>query len=163
MSSVSRSAADPLARIALGTRLTVGAALPLLGGLALWALKPLDTSVVEPAPQGEEGPAVDVLAEGIDPAVFDARLWNPAAGAAVASAEVAPTLAAAPLRLQLVGVIEENGQLVAALYDPDKDELRLVRDGMSIGQERVTGITLAGVTLTDALGTRELKLRKEKE
>src|SRR5262249_7564956 len=100
---------------------------------------------------------------GIDPAAFDARLWNPAAGAVVASAEAAPTLAAAPLRLQLVGVIEENGQLTAALYDPDKDELRLVRDGMSIGQQRVTGITLAVVTPADGLGTGELKLEKGKE
>lgn len=97
----------------------------------------------------------------LDLSVFTAKLWNPpppATQVTEVAAQPAPSVPREPLNLQLIGITEDNGRRIAALYDPRTDSLHLVGDGQTIGRLRVTAITDQYVELDDGRGPRKVEL-----
>ena len=142
----------------------------ILGGLAVastmyWALSPLSVEVPEGAASkllDESEMAEDPgLADALDAQAFDVMLWKPLVDSPEqAPRAVVPASASRPFRLRLVGITREDGELFAALYDPDQDRLFVVRDGDRVARYRVEGVTLAGVTLSEGNAQRELLLQR---
>jgi hypothetical protein len=133
---------------------------------ALWAAAPPgessrpDGAVVVAAPLPK---LVNAPPNPIDPQAFTARLWNPGPAeqaSQVAQHEVAVRSATMPL--QLIGIINEAGQLKAALYDPQTDRVLIVTSGDRIGQHTITQISASTVELSDGRFTSRLKLREDR-
>ncbi len=129
-----------------------------------WALSPRSLVVPEGVASKllDESEVTDQGAgtEALDTQSFDVRLWTPL----VEKPEEPPRTealvsASRPFRLRLVGITREDGELFAALYDPDQDRLFVVRNGDSVARYRVEGVTLAGVTLSEGDAQRELLLQ----
>ncbi len=98
----------------------------------------------------------------INARVFAARLWNPVpAPSAPAPANEEVASKPPPLRLELVGIINDGGTLRAALYDADTDRLHIVSDSDQIGRLTVTVVAESHVELTDGRSTRRLSLREQ--
>jgi hypothetical protein len=131
----------------------------------LWAAAPLGESnqpngaVVVAAPSSK---LVKATPKPIEPQAFTARLWNPRPAeqaSQVAQQEVAAR--SATMRLQLIGIINEGGQLKAALYDPQTDRVLIVTSGDRVGQHTITRISASTVELSDGRFTSRLKLRED--
>lgn len=87
-----------------------------------------------------------------------ARLWNPKeTPQAVTPPQV---VQAQPLRLQLIGIIHEDGQLLAALYDPDEDRMLIVTSGQTVKGHEITAITAKTVELSSGELKHELRLEE---
>jgi tRNA A37 threonylcarbamoyltransferase TsaD len=101
----------------------------------------------------------------LDVKAFEAALWSKApvlAADAAAEAERAKR-ATVDLHVDLIGVTDEAGHLVAALYDRDRDRVLLVKDGDEIpllGGARVKKLTLDEVVLRR--GEQELALARRR-
>lgn len=160
-----QSRADPVRRIRRHIRATW-----LFGGLALglsalWAFGPLgETRAAEGSgsalPQGEQG-AATLVEDALDWQAFDVELWNtPSAPQAETPGASALGQPSRPFRLRLVGITKEEGELFAALYDPEQDQLFIVKNGARVSRYQVTKLTLAGVTLSDGRGSRELLIQE---
>lgn len=141
----------------------LGAALVTLS--AAWAWRPLE----QPDQSGffidlHAPPTTPIDDEDhlFDQGAFVVRLWNPpppeARDALVAGRTAPPPK---PLRLQLIGIIDDGRQLRAALYDPEADRLRIVGDGDKVKQHTIT-ITADAVELADGRVTHRLTLRKDR-
>jgi hypothetical protein len=98
-------------------------------------------------------------AQAIDAEAFvAAKLWNPKP---LPPAPIEPKVEKTepkPLRLQLVGIINEGGDLQAALYDQDEDRIVIVKSGEQIKQNKVMQITSAGIEISDGHSTQTLRL-----
>ena len=143
----------------------LGAALVTLS--AAWAWRPLE----QPEPNGffidlHAPPTTPIDDEDhrFDQSAFAVRLWNPpppppeARNALVAGQTAPPPK---PLRLQLIGIIDDGRQLRAALYDPETDRLLIVATGDRVKQHTIT-ITADAVELADGRVTHRLTLRKDR-
>ena len=142
----------------------LGAALITLS--AAWAWRPLE----QPEPPGL---SIDLYAPPTTPiededhlfdqSAFAVRLWNPPPPPEARNALVAGQTAPPPkpLRLQLIGIIDDGRQLRAALYDPEADRLLIVGDGDRVKQHTIT-ITADAVELADGRVTHRLTLRKDR-
>lgn len=153
----------------------VAGAVALLGGgvtlaAAAWAFAPLDRRSPRFARSG--APLTTAKEAGgnaaraqVDVKAFDAALWSKApvlAPDAAAEAERAKR-ATVDLHVDLIGVTDENGQLVAALYDRDHDRVLLVKDGDELplgGGARVKKLTLDEVVLRH--GEQEVALARRR-
>jgi hypothetical protein len=162
---------NPLERLKRWQRGLWIAAAPLLALLALWALRPMSIApIASPTPTFEprdrEHPSAPSSAPDIDPRIFAVALWNPPPPpekpAETALAQAAPPK---PLNVQLIGIITENGQSKAALYDADSDRLLIVADGERVRDHvvHIVGGPKGMVELSDGRSTRTLTLRPEKE
>jgi len=132
----------------------------------LWAAAPLgessrpDGAVVVAALSPK---LVKATPNPIEPQAFTARLWNPRPAeqaSQVAQQEIAAR--SATMRLQLIGIINEAGQLKAALYDPQTDRVLIVTSGDRVGQHTITQISASTVELSDGRFTSRLKLREDR-
>jgi len=163
----SRPASSPDPVTTWGRRclaLGVGAT-ALLAPTGTWALKTLPprawTAPAVPASSAKH-PRNDAL-PAVDRSAFERDLWwtLPAPGAANATAEQATTKPTAlPLGLDLVGVTDLGGTLIAALYDRRADRLLLVRHGESVLGAQVLELTRERVTLVHADGELVLTRRR---
>ena len=141
----------------------LGAALVTLS--AAWAWRPLE----QPEPRGL---FIDLHSPTTTPiddedhrfyqGAFVVRLWNPpppeARNRRLAEQTAPPPK---PLRLQLIGIIDDGRQLRAALYDPETDRLLIVATGDQVKQHTIT-ITADAVELADGRVTHRLTLRKDR-
>ena len=136
----------------------------LVVACALWALRPQHQTVV-PMPKLEsKAKTVTEPASRehpIDPKVFAANLWNPPPPPVVAT-KPQPPEAPKPLNLQLIGIINEDGRLKAALYDMDGDRMLIVGDGDKVNQHVVKSVTEKSVELTDGRSVQRLTLSGER-
>jgi len=121
-----------------------------IGALAVgaWALRPLTAPALvtaRPATTTKEV-ANESPPEALDRKSFEARLWvpPPAAGPAATTSQAADP---ARLRLQLIGVTQQGGRWVAALYDTEKDCLHVVADGDEVRGARVKSVSPSQVEL----------------
>lgn len=110
-----------------------------------------------PPPHIDETP--DALPP-LDKEAFAVQLWNPPPEQRVAAAETRsrPPRDVKPFRLQLIGIIHEDGTRRAAVYDPDDDRLGIVGEGDEFASRLVTTVTLQSVTFTDGERTHTLEL-----
>lgn len=119
-------------------------------GAWTWALWPLSRGTVAMPPVLKSSAASPPVATS--PAleasrVFaNAKLWNPPPSAA--RDELAAPAESAARRIQMVGIIRQDGTLHAALYDFDTDQLLVLRHGQSIGPFTITAVDDTGVELT---------------
>lgn len=138
--------------------------LAAVAAAGVWALAPL------PEPE-ELAPVADVPAAptsaspepyvALDTAAFGAPLWMAPPPPPPKPAPPAPPPPPPPLRLQLVGIVVEEGGSKAVLYDQDTDVLHIVAAGEVVGRCTVESITAAEVTLRDGHGVRTLALRDD--
>jgi hypothetical protein len=85
----------------------------------------------------------------IDRAVFEKSLWMPLSkpGAPDLTAAAIPKPKELPLEVDLIGISEVNGSLVAALYDRRADCLDMAKSGDSFAGAHVSEVTRDQVTL----------------
>ena len=85
----------------------------------------------------------------LDRAVFEKSLWMPLAkpGGPDAAATEKPKPKELPLEVDLIGISDVNGTLVAALYDRRADRLVLAKSGDSFAGAQVAEVTREQVTL----------------
>lgn len=112
------------------------------------------------------------VSAALDPSVFSARLWTPPPplprlpppppeSSTAAKPEATPQ--AAPLRLQLLAIIQEpdpqgGERFRAALYDPDQDVILIIAAGERIGTRTVRSVTARTVELVEGSSARTLEL-----
>lgn len=160
--------ADPLAAGRRRFALLLGAAAVVLAPIGVWAFRPLvPPALVEPShgterlPPSPTAPVEDLAA--LDRAPFEKNLWweLPKPDALIPSGKTAPAAPASSIEVDLIGVSEVDGVLVAALFDRRANRLRLVRDGDAIADASVAAITRDSVRL--ARGDAELVLHRRRE
>ncbi len=128
----------------VGGVLAVGAILAWLWPLARPAeIDPLELLFDAPTrhPESADSSALTDL----DLAAFRVALWN-----VPPSSQVPPTEAKRsepPPKLDLIAIIEQDGQYLAALYDSTADRLHIVRSGERIGLLEITNVTSRQVEL----------------
>lgn len=155
---------DPLATWRRRFVAVAGASLLVIGGVGVWAMGPVarsewqvraSTATVAPA-------RVADAASPVDRAAFEKNLWasltKPGALDAAAAAKEKPR--ELPLEIDLVGVTDVNGTLVAALYDRRADRLLLVKSGESVAGAEVSEITKDQVTLKRGVEQKVLARRR---
>ncbi len=105
----------------------------------------------------------DSLQVPLDPSAFTAKLWNPPSPPAEVPEKVTVqrTVPPKPLRLQLVGIIDDGQTLRAAVYDPDTDRLLILASGERVLQHTITSITADAVMLVDGRVSHRLTLRRD--
>jgi len=140
---------------------------PVLGAAAacaawaLWPLRPppeLTWDSMTDAPQGEgAGQVTETVV--LDTTAFAAPLWIAPPPPPPKPAPPAPPPPPPPLRLQLVGIVVEEGGPRAVLYDPDTDVLHIVASGEAVGSCVVESVSKAEVTLRQGDRLRTLALR----
>lgn len=147
----------------LAATLVVGGAFTL--ACAVWALGRVQSEApisgdLLPLPQTSSGdPVQDVNGPPeLDLDVFDVVLWNPPPR--IEAHPVAAAQVRDPLRLQLLGVVQDGAGLRAALYDPADDQVHLVTDGDSVKRYRVVRVAFEGVELVDGRTTHQLRMRE---
>ena len=145
----------------------------LIGALAIvmcawWAALPLEqypagTAITmnQPAPGLiEKSPNAS---DTIDLGAFAARLGNPVAPQETDQKRQSKSAKRQELiRFQLIGIINDGGQLKAALYDPDTDRLLIVQSGDRIRDHTVTAISAEDVELSDGRSTTRLTLIEDR-
>ena len=116
----------------------------------------LTIDLAQPAPQ----PAQGALAYA-DPEAFSARIWHAPPGT---PANRAPKVSdrSKPLKLQLIGIIKDGERLEAVLYDPETDQLLIVKNGDRVKQHTVTAIGIDTVELSDGRSTTRLSLKEDR-
>ncbi len=102
----------------------------------------------------------DSLQVPLDPSAFSAKLWNPPPEVSE-EVTVQRTVPRKPLRLQLVGIIDDGQALRAAVYDPDTDRLLILASGERVHQHTITSITADAVMLADDRVSHRLTLRRD--
>ena len=168
MRSASSSPIDPRRVWSRATRATGLLGGSVVGVAAAWAFAPLDRRILSTNPSGARtataNPVATPTVRGkIDVTAFDAVLWSktpvlaPDAIGDVDRAKKPP----ADLHIDLIGITDEAGYLVAALYDRDRDRVLLVKDGDELmGGTRVKKLTLDEVVLNR--GTEEIALARKR-
>ena len=103
----------------------VVAGVTLSGAVAEWAMRtPPRAEWKDPSlPRSESRPTPVSSEATIDRAVFEKNLWMPLSkpGSADLSAVAIPKPKELPLEVDLIGISDVNGALVAALYDRRAD------------------------------------------
>lgn len=155
-------------QIAREKRLTWTLGLAALAACAGWALWPLP--VRKSAEEGSVRETTSTTSGSvIDMDPFQRRvfgsvvLWNPLEREkSQARQSLARDADEKPLRLQLIGITQEDGVFLAALYDQDANRLLILKHGDQVRGERVSDITRTYVKLSDGAGERELRLKADK-
>jgi hypothetical protein len=129
---------------------TRAVAVAALASAGLWAaapLAPVSVAVPNLAAPDESAP-MSPSAPTLEESAFAASIWR--LPPAPPEPETAPeTQRVAPPKLILVGIVTEgDGRRLAALYDPDTNELRQLAGGDRIGVYSVDAIEATRVTLS---------------
>jgi hypothetical protein len=123
----------------------------LCGAVARLALRPPPGTAWQAQVISQLGskPVAASSETAIDRAVFEKNLWMPLAkpGAFDAAAAEKPKPKELPIEVDLIGISEVNGSLVAALYDRRADRLVLAKSGDAFAGAQVAEITRDQVTL----------------
>jgi hypothetical protein len=123
----------------------------LCGAVTRWATGRLSRAEWQsPNALVSESKAPPAPTEGaIDRVVFEKNLWMPLTkpGTADLAAAAIPKPKELPLEVDLIGISEVNGSLVAALYDRRADRLVLAKSGDSFAGAQVAEVTRDQVTL----------------
>lgn len=123
----------------------------LCGAAALLALRPPPGTAWQAQEIFQPGskPVAASSETSIDRAVFEKSLWMPLSkpGSADLAAAAIPKPKELPLEVDLIGISDVNGALVAALYDRRADRLALAKSGDSFAGAQVADVTHDQVTL----------------
>lgn len=143
---------DPLRTWRRRLAVTLVAVAVALVSIGAWALKAPPQWVWQESPVNKGATTKETRSEAVaavDRAVFEKSLWvtfqKP--GAAEAAAAETQKRKELPLEVDLIGVSEFGGALVAALYDRRADRLFLLKSGESIAVATVAEVTRDQVTL----------------
>ena len=124
---------------------------------AAWAFSPLRRSSIE-VPDLTVGEATAKSASSIDVSAFRAPLWV-APPARPVPPVIEPPAPPAPLRLELIAVIDDNNGFSAVMYDPDADRLLVVSPGETLAEGRtIERVTNGGVVIRAEDGVHTLAL-----
>lgn len=128
-----------------------------------WALRPLDAApaVVAVNLATGAGSVAEIGGPVVQAPLLATSLWNPPpapAQEAKPSNEAPP----APPRYQLIGIIHEDGELKAALYDPGADRILIVRSGDNIEGQRVIAVNERSVEISDGTQSSTIILKEER-
>lgn len=126
---------------------------------AWWALAPLrDPQIQIPELVTRDTPEATVTR--IDESSFRVPLWVTPMPPPEPPAPEAPLPPPAPLRLQLIAVVDNDDAFSAVLYDPDADRLLIVGPGERIADGRVVeNVSRNGIVISAQDGTHTLALR----
>lgn len=108
-------------------------------------------SAVEDSPTSEPSPRPH-----LDASAFEVRLWNApmATDNSIASGDEPPLPTP---NLELIAIITQDGQCLAALYDSTGDQLHIAGIGQHIGRLEIIQVDPGGVDLRD--GSRNYRLK----
>lgn len=152
---------DPVRAITIKRWISRGASLTLLAGLSAWAAWPLrHVGAVKLHLHAEEAPLADELSPiGWDQSAFTVALWRlPPEPPPPPREQKAPRVS--PPAFELVGIVNErDGRLLAALYDPEANEMRQVAAGDSIGTFKVDIVEPSLVRLSQGSLRHEIALK----
>jgi hypothetical protein len=123
----------------------------LCGAVTLWAtgrLPHAEWRSPSAADSESKSPAAPTE-RAIDRAVFEKNLWMSITkpGASDLAEAAVPKPKELPLEVDLIGISEVNGSLVAALYDRRADRLVVAKSGDSFAGAQVSEVTRDQVTL----------------
>lgn len=159
---------DPLRRFRRRCRLVTALALAVVAACAVWSMWPVrvdphDTTF-DPRPRApDETQAVGKSDWRPDRQVFRlAELWNPLPSPAPPAEEERNESVRRP-SLSLVGIVIEDHDRLAVLYDPDTDRLHLLRAGERIEPFMVESIDDSAVTIRDGSFVVRLDVSKREE
>ena len=136
----------------------------VVAGLAMWSwrpLKDLEQGVVEVRLREPPSDPSDSLHVPLDRSAFTAKLWNPPLPEVSNEATAQRTIPTKPLRLQLVGIIDDGQSLRAAVYDPETDRLLILASGERVQKHTVTSITADAIELANGRSSHRLTLREK--
>lgn len=116
---------------------------------ATWACLPVQLTV--PPPLVAPTPPLAAATEGIEPPVWDVRLWQPFTDA--------PLVHEAPLPpLKLYSILKRNGTFIAALSADESAPLVYASAGDVVQGVTIRSVDATGVDLRSALGDQRLEL-----
>ncbi len=143
-----------------------GGAAIIWTAIAVWALRPIAPRLDGRSQDSTLHAALDQVSNEATPkalfdeSLLDVRLWN--APAPPPAPPPPPPLAAPPpaapapppMRLQLIAIVRDPRSPSpapprAAIFDPERDQLRYVEVGQSIGRWTIRGVSDSGVELSD--------------
>lgn len=158
-----RSAIDPLVtwrRRLFGTLILGSAA--VVASLAWALLSPGVEAALAPAVEGPQAESISsqMAVAPIDVAAFDVQLWHIPAPPPEPDARLAKS-AEVTANLILVGIVHTEGQLRAALYDPEDDRIHFVADGDVVRGVKVVRVTGDRVELVRGPSSEQLRLRED--
>jgi len=139
-----------------------------VSGIALiWAFLPI-RSYSQDALSGipavsDQPPAqqADVPVDSVDPRVFaEARLWNPVPSP-ITEAPKEETRTVARPKLDLIGIIDENGERFAAIQIQDTGLLLILKEGEELPPFTVKRITNGEVLLEDGHSVTRLAIARD--
>ena len=136
-----------------------------LGAILVWATWPLETLVTSGATRDQEtstSVALAVSPPKLRRELFDVELWTLPAEESLPSADPSAQTLAPPLTLRLVSITVEDGVRWAALYDPTRDRLHIVKSGDELQGHLVSRVAQASVMLTRSRRIHTLQLREER-
>jgi len=134
------------------------------GGLVLlgaaWALIPpgmprIEAPSVELASRDEE----QIKLPPLDVKAFDTPVWTIAAAPIPLAPPAPPPPPPPPLKLQLIGILKEDQEYKAVLYDPDTNKLVVVATGQEALGHKVDRVAADTVTIKDGTLVRTLALK----
>jgi hypothetical protein len=136
----------------------------LCSAVTLWATGRLSRAEWHsPSASVSESKSILAPTEGaIELAVFEKNLWMPLTkpGAPDVAAAAIPMSKELPLEVDLIGISDVNGSLVAALYDRRADRLVLAKSGDSFAGAHVADVTRDHVTLQRGVEQKVLVRRR---
>ena len=150
-------------------RIRVTAFVIIVGFLvtAWWALQPIPAAEIPAVRLSTSQKAqIDVIAESLDVAAFDAPIWRTAKKPDSIAQAAADRQAPPGISLRLIAIttdLEAGGSIrKAALYDPARNTLDILGEGDSAGGWNITSIEATEVILNRGSRTATLRLRDEK-
>ena len=149
----------------IGRALGLAVAIPLLA----WAVGDFPAAVPgddeNPGAPGQTdaAPSNDQGQSELDTGLFAVKLWNPRPEPAQPEApSQEPERRPSPPRVQLVAIINEDGQLRAALYDLSAEKLLVLSAGETVQQYEIQQIVVDGVVLSNGQVQHELRIREDR-
>jgi hypothetical protein len=126
-------------------------------GWALWrpSMPRVEAPSLQLAGQGDEPTSLPPL----DANAFNTPVWT------IAAAPRPPALPSpappppAPLKLQLIGILREDGEYKAVLYDPDINRLFVVATGEEAEGHKIDRVAADAISIRDGALIRTLALK----
>src|SRR6185295_10086229 len=126
----------------------------------VWALLPVSTPRID-APSFEvsgQGPRETKLPP-LDARAFDTPVWTIAAAPQPPPPPIPPPPPPPPIKLQLIGILKEDQDYKAVLYDPDTNKLFVVSNGGVALGHTIDRVAADTVTIKDGTLVRTLALK----
>jgi hypothetical protein len=127
---------------------------------AAWALMPPRTPVIEaPSAQLAAQDDAPIKPAPLDVKAFDTPVWTMAAAPLPPPPPAPPPPPPPPLKLQLIGILKEEQDYKAVLYDPDTNKLFVVATGQEAQGHRIDRVAADAITIKDGAVVRTLALK----